>query len=100
MSRTKAQPLPSLVLLFIHILANGSAAEARRAEKKTMVRTDRPGRGETPAKADGNISPEGATECSATPSGFGYLPPIYRGFTPACGLNAPSGLPLRDVYKE
>ena len=22
-------------------------------------------------KADGNISPEGATECSATPSGFG-----------------------------
>ena len=40
------------------------------------------------------------TECSATPSGFAYLPPIYRGFTPACGLNAPSGLPLRDVYKE
>ena len=87
-------------LLFIHILANGSAAEARRAEKKTMVRTDRPGRGEPPAKADGNISPEGATECSATPSGFGYSPPIYRGFTPACGLNAPSGLPLGDVYKE
>ena len=89
----------------IHILANGSAAEARRAEMIT-------GRGETPAKADGNISPEGATECSATPSGFGYLPPIYRGFTPAkadgsispegateCSAT-PSGLPLRDVYKE
>ena len=90
---TPPLPLPYKGLLFIHILANGSAAEARRAEKIT-------GRGETPAKADGNISPEGATECSATPSGFGYLPPIYRGFTPACGLNAPSGLPLRDVYKE
>jgi hypothetical protein len=78
---------------FIHILANGSAAEARRAEKIT-------GRGETPAKADGNISPEGATECSATPSGLGSTTRIYRGFTPACGLNTPSGLPLGDVYKE
>ena len=78
---TPPLPLPYKGLLFIHILANGSAAEARRAEKKTMVRTDRPGRGaarplvacyrrdaRTPAKADGNISPEGATECSATPS--------------------------------
>ena len=29
------------------------------------------GRGETPVKAGGNISPEGATGCSVTPSGFG-----------------------------
>ena len=86
-------PAPPCELLFIHILANGSAAEAQRAEKTT-------GRGETPVKAGGNISPEGATGCSATPSGFGYTPPIYRGFTLACGLNAPSGLPLGDVYKE
>jgi hypothetical protein len=84
---------PPFGLLFIHISTNGSATEARRAEKIT-------GRGEAPAKAGGNISPEGATECSATPSGFVYTPPIYRGFTPVCGLNAPSGLPIRDVYKE
>ena len=46
----------------------------------------------TPAKADDNISPEGAAECSVTPSGFGYTAPVSRGLTPACDLNTPSGL--------
>ena len=35
---------------------------------------------------------EGAIECFAIPSGFGYTWPIYRGFTPACSLIRPSAL--------
>ena len=33
----------------------------------------------TPAKVNGNISPERAAESSATPSGFSYTPLICRG---------------------
>ena len=88
-----AIPLPLEGTSLLHISANGSAAKARRAEKTT-------GRGFTPARAEDNISPEGATEHSATPSGLWPNSRIYRGFTPVCGLNAPLGLPPKDVYKE
>ena len=50
-------------------------------------------------------SPDGATECSATPSGFGICDTIYRGFTPACSLFRSSCVPLvasatlRDVER-
>ena len=54
------------------------------------------GRGETPANQEDNASPEGATGlsalCSAAPSGLRLPPLLCRGFTPACVLNAPSGL--------
>ena len=54
------------------------------------------GRGETPADQADNVSPEGATDLSAlysaALSGLRLPPSLYRGFTPAYGLNAPSGL--------
>ena len=49
------------------------------------------GRGETPVKVVCGISPKRAAEGSATPLGFGSAPCVYRGFTPAYGLNSPSG---------
>lgn len=64
--------------------------KARRADENT-------GRGVTPAKGGENVSPEGATEHSATPSGLRWNTRCSRGYTPACDLSAPLGLSLRIV---
>ena len=82
--------------LFNSSFGSTPCSKGRRSDKKTMVSTNRPGRGETPANQADNPSPEGVTDLcalrSAAPSGLKLPPHICRGFTPACCLNAPSGL--------
>ena len=67
------------------IIRNCTTNKARRAVKTT-------GRGGTPAKEVCGISPEGATDYSATPSGLNYAATYSRDFTPACGLWPLQGL--------
>ena len=58
------------------------------------------GRGNTPAKKSRNVSPEWATDCSATPSGFAYCIHFSRGVTPACNIISPSGFGSTIAYNH
>ena len=57
------------------------------------------GRGRTPAKKSRNVSPEWATDSSATPSGFAYFIHLSRGSTPACNLISSSGFTIIRIIK-